>query len=480
MGANKYRYRPAKRAMPGQKLPDVMEAGFEERIFQLEREKEFTKHLRFYLKDDTSPLSGQRGLVLNKLSKDDLTPHGLDFQVEGEFRWGFGMDFDTGTDGTADFVFCYDYSADSNNGADIFRYSPASADTVANSRSTKVILSHKAGSPRSFNDFFTIEAGDRLAGVNISINNKNTGAAALTLNQRDTAGHWSTISFDNVMRVGCDMTNANTANFTLYDDVAGKTRWHVDSSGRMYLGNSTAPTAGLHLAAGSATAGFAPLKFTAGTNLTSAEAGAMEFDGTELYFSRSTTRRTVLLSKINDATDITFGTATGTKIGTSTSEKFAFWNAAPIAQPANNTELRAFLISWGALSGGTMPVNTNGGDITCNALNMSGALGGSGTAFSFKRFSLTFSSDADYTLGTGEKDALVIDVQAGTLTTTRNIIVPATGSAFYIVVNRNAQSVVLKTSGGTGITIPSARARMIYFPTGVNAFALTPSQDYTV
>jgi len=53
------------------------------------------------------------------------------------------------------------------------------------------------------------------------------------------------------------------------------------------------PTAALHIKAGTATASTAPLKFTSGTNLTTAEAGAMEFNGTNLFFSPSTTRHTV-------------------------------------------------------------------------------------------------------------------------------------------------------------------------------------------
>jgi hypothetical protein len=52
-------------------------------------------------------------------------------------------------------------------------------------------------------------------------------------------------------------------------------------------------TARLHIASGTATANTAPLKFTSGTNLTTAEAGAMEFNGTNLFFSPSTTRHTV-------------------------------------------------------------------------------------------------------------------------------------------------------------------------------------------
>lgn len=62
--------------------------------------------------------------------------------------------------------------------------------------------------------------------------------------------------------------------------------------GFAYNGN---PTAMVHIKAGTATASTSPLKFTSGTNLTTAEAGAMEYNGTSLFFSPSTTRlRTVL------------------------------------------------------------------------------------------------------------------------------------------------------------------------------------------
>jgi hypothetical protein len=71
---------------------------------------------------------------------------------------------------------------------------------------------------------------------------------------------------------------------------------HVVGNGR-FTGNIaagvTSATARLHLAAGSSTASTAPLKFTSGTNLTTAEAGAMEFNGTNLLFSPSTVRHTV-------------------------------------------------------------------------------------------------------------------------------------------------------------------------------------------
>jgi hypothetical protein len=60
--------------------------------------------------------------------------------------------------------------------------------------------------------------------------------------------------------------------------------------GKSFLGGTTSPTAVLHLAAGSATAGSAPLKLTGGSLLTSAEDGAIEYDGTDYYITQGTSR----------------------------------------------------------------------------------------------------------------------------------------------------------------------------------------------
>lgn len=77
-------------------------------------------------------------------------------------------------------------------------------------------------------------------------------------------------------------SNVNTAS-------GGGTTWgfYADGTannlfrGNTYHGNTAVtPTAKIHVAAGSATASTAPLKFTSGTNLTAIEAGAVEYDGT--------------------------------------------------------------------------------------------------------------------------------------------------------------------------------------------------------
>lgn len=58
---------------------------------------------------------------------------------------------------------------------------------------------------------------------------------------------------------------------------------------------TTAPSARLHLPAGAAGAGNAPLKLVSGTNLTAPEDGAFEYDGSSLYFTTGGLRKTVTL-----------------------------------------------------------------------------------------------------------------------------------------------------------------------------------------
>ncbi len=70
----------------------------------------------------------------------------------------------------------------------------------------------------------------------------------------------------------------------------------------------TAPTAALHLKAGTATANTAPLKLTSGANMTTPEAGAVEFDGTNYYATSGTTRYT-LAKTLTATAALTFSAA---------------------------------------------------------------------------------------------------------------------------------------------------------------------------
>lgn len=67
----------------------------------------------------------------------------------------------------------------------------------------------------------------------------------------------------------------------------------VRFKGNGNVGIGINPTARLHLPAGTTVANTAPLKLTAGTNLTIPENGAVEFDGTNLYITIGGVRKTI-------------------------------------------------------------------------------------------------------------------------------------------------------------------------------------------
>jgi hypothetical protein len=73
---------------------------------------------------------------------------------------------------------------------------------------------------------------------------------------------------------------------------------------------------------------------------------------------------------IENTRNIEFSTGTGTKIGTSTSQKFAFWNATPVDQPALTADLLDSLQEVGLIASGSgdTPLNLSGGTLTAGNL----------------------------------------------------------------------------------------------------------------
>lgn len=91
---------------------------------------------------------------------------------------------------------------------------------------------------------------------------------------------------------GFVMQTTSTVNIAFRPNNA--TAMTVASGGNVGIGQTT-PTAYLHFKAGTATASTAPIKLTSGTNLTTAETGAIEYNGTNLFFTRTgTTRESVI------------------------------------------------------------------------------------------------------------------------------------------------------------------------------------------
>ena len=148
---------------------------------------------------------------------------------------------------------------------------------------TRISVSHTG------NFIFTSDANTAVTFNNAStsdVNIINTGfAASAAVTVQAKSGNfysWRHISTDNELRLS-NAGGTTYLNFTY-------------ATGNLALGQSTtAATAKLMIGAGTATAGTAPLKFVSGTVLTTAETGAVEYDGTNLFFTRTgTTRENVL------------------------------------------------------------------------------------------------------------------------------------------------------------------------------------------
>ncbi|NCN95301.1 MAG: hypothetical protein GW917_01110, partial [Bdellovibrionales bacterium] len=94
-------------------------------------------------------------------------------------------------------------------------------------------------------------------------------------------------------------------------------RMRIAPSGNLGIGTN-APTAALHLKAGTATASTAPLKFTSGTNLTTPENGAMEYDGSNFFLTTGGSRYSIPLAG-GSTTFTTLGTGAGSEAAPSLS-----------------------------------------------------------------------------------------------------------------------------------------------------------------
>lgn len=70
-------------------------------------------------------------------------------------------------------------------------------------------------------------------------------------------------------------------------------------------------------------------------------------------------------------------------------------------------------------------------------------------------------SDANYTVLDSEYKKSILKF-TGTLGATRNIVLPTTAGAIFIIDNQTTQSLVIKTSGGTGPTIATTKKAIVY------------------
>jgi hypothetical protein len=156
-------------------------------------------------------------------------------------------------------------------------------------------------------DLTTIGNAMKIWGANVTTGNAFTitGGSALTtgslINATAAVSATTTRGLLNIANTAA--SSAGTVVTIQANSTAGS-GLTVLANGNVGVGTS-APAAALHLQAGTATAGTAPLKLSSGVNLTTAESGAVEFDGTHFYGTAGTNRLTLDNSALS-------GTAGGT------------------------------------------------------------------------------------------------------------------------------------------------------------------------
>lgn len=84
----------------------------------------------------------------------------------------------------------------------------------------------------------------------------------------------------------------------------------------------------------------------------------------------------------------------------------------------------------------------------------------------------SFPSDANYTLTAEESDVDYIKISSGTITATRNMVVPVAFPREWTVINSNAQSVQIIGASGTGVTIATGKTAKV-FADGTNIVRVT-------
>jgi hypothetical protein len=211
----------------------------------------------------------------------------------------------------------------------------------------------------------------------------------------------------------------------------------LDVNGNVGIG-TTAPTAALHLKAGTATLNTAPLKLTAGINLTTPEAGAIEFDGTSLFYTNSVgTRQTLgvagagITALSGDVTASGTGSVSATValVGGVTAANVAtganLANAATTASTANAIVKRD---GSGNFTAGTITANVTG-NISGTAANVTGivALGNGGTGTNITTATAGALSYFSSTTAMG----VVAAGTAGQMLTSAGVAAPAWTTATY-------------------------------------------------
>ena len=156
-------------------------------------------------------------------------------------------------------------------------------------------------------------ASGNLSVVSGTTNSGNAGSATF-MSGNSTSGATGDTAYGSG-----NSTSGNSGNTYVFTGTSGATRGKIELDARVVeilntdieftgsahtiknllnvkVGDSGAATAKVHIVAGTATAGTAPIKLTAGPYLTTPEEGTIEFDGSTLSFTNKAKRRNLVQS----------------------------------------------------------------------------------------------------------------------------------------------------------------------------------------
>lgn len=309
----------------------------------------------FTLGGDTAPTS------------DDNKDRGI------EFRWHNGTAAKVGFFGFDDSTGYFTFIADATNAAEVFSGTPGDIQAtnfrgaLVGNADTATKLATARNISTTGDATWTVSfdgSANASASLTLATVNSNTGAfgdsitvPAITVNGKGliTAVTATTIRTGTTAQTGVlQLTDSISSTSTTTAATPNSVKTAYDLANAALPKSGGTMTGAITLKAGAAGAGAAPVYFQSGTNLTTAVSGAMEFDGTSLYFTPSTTRKTIAFTD-STMTGTWNGTAVGIAYGgTGATTASAAINALLPSQSGNSGK---YLTTDGSVASWTTPSN---------------------------------------------------------------------------------------------------------------------------